>query len=237
MLEQLKQEVLRLNQSLPATGLVRLTWGNVSGLDAERGLMVIKPSGVDYSELKLTDLVVLEVETGKVVEGTARPSSDSATHLELYRHFKGIGGVCHTHSPAATAWAQAARPLPCYGTTHADHFYGTVPVCRCLTAEEVAEGYEQHTGRAIVQLFQEQKIAPLAVPAVLQAYHAPFTWGTTATKAVDNSIALEMCAQMALDTLRLNADLTPLPQYLLDKHYLRKHGPSAYYGQQKQVTH
>jgi L-ribulose-5-phosphate 4-epimerase len=231
MLEDLKQEVLEQNQRLPSTGLVRLTWGNVSGLDAQRGLMVIKPSGIDYAQLRLADLVVLEVETGNVVEGQARPSSDSATHLELYRAFPGVGGVCHTHSPAATAWAQAGLELPCYGTTHADHFYGAVPVCRTLTEEEVAAGYELHTGRAIVQLFQQRGIDPLAVPAVLQVQHAPFTWGTTATQAVENSIALEMCAQMALDTLQLNPQALSLPQHLLDKHHLRKHGPQAYYGQ------
>jgi L-ribulose-5-phosphate 4-epimerase len=233
MLEELKQEVLWLNQSLPGTGLVRLTWGNVSGLDLGRGLMVIKPSGVDYKLLKLTDLVVMEVETGRVVEGVARPSSDTATHLELYRSFPGVGGVCHTHSPAATAWAQAGLELPCYGTTHADHFYGTVPVCRSLGGAEVAESYELNTGRAIVQLFREQGLDPLAVPGVLQAYHAPFTWGATATKAVDNSVALEMCAQIALDSLQLNPSLAPLPQHLLDKHYQRKHGATAYYGQKR----
>ncbi len=231
MLRALKEQVLEANMRLPSSGLVSLTWGNVSGLDAASGMMVIKPSGVPYQELRDDDLVVLELATGRKVEGKLRPSSDTPTHLILYRAFPGIGGICHTHSPSATIFAQAGRPLPCYGTTHADHFYGTVPLCRALTPEETEADYEGNTGRAIVQVFDEQQINPLHVPGVLQLHHAPFTWGTSAMDALNNSIALEVCAAMALGSLQLNPDLTPLPAHLLDKHHLRKHGPAAYYGQ------
>ncbi len=232
MLHDLKQQVLEANLRLPSSGLVRLTWGNVSGVDRARGMMVIKPSGVPYSHLRDDDMVVLELATGKKVEGELNASSDAATHLALYRAWPGIGGICHTHSPYATAWSQAGRPLPCYGTTHADHFFGTVPLCRILTPEETAAAYEALTGDAIVQTFLKEKLDPLAIPAVLQHHHAPFTWGRDALDALTNSIALEMCAQIALDTLRLNPHAVPLPQHLLDKHFLRKHGPGAYYGQQ-----
>lgn len=231
MLTDLKQQVLEANLRLPASGLVTLTWGNVSGLDRGRGLMVIKPSGVPYSHLRDDDLVVLELESGRTVEGKLKPSSDAPTHLEIYRAFPSAGGVCHTHSPAATAWSQAGRPLPCFGTTHADHFHGDVPVCRMLTPEETAGAYELLTGRAIAETFAALGIDPAAVPAILQHGHAPFTWGPDALSALDNSIALEMCARMALDTLQLSPDAQPLPRFLLDKHFLRKHGPAAYYGQ------
>ncbi len=230
MLEKLKEEVLAANLSLEAHGLVKLTWGNVSGLDRERRLVVIKPSGVPYSELRLESLVVLRLD-GAVVEGAHRPSSDTATHLELYRSFPAIGGVCHTHSTHATVWAQAGCELPCLGTTHADHFYGPVPVCRALDPAEVEGDYEGNTGRAIVERFVSGGLDPVAMPAVLQAYHAPFTWGKCAAKAVENSVALETCALMALHTLALNPARGPLPAHILDKHYLRKHGPGAYYGQ------
>lgn len=231
MLHDLKQQVLEANLRLPSSGLVRLTWGNVSGVDRAAGVMVIKPSGVAYGELRLEDMVVMDLESGSVVEGRLNPSSDAPTHLALYRAWEGIGGVCHTHSPYATAWAQAGRPLPCYGTTHADHFYGTVPLCRILTPEETAAAYEALTGTAIVETFRYLNIDPVAVPGVLQHHHAPFTWGKNALAALDNSIALEMCAQMALDMLQVNPEAEPLPRHLLDKHFLRKHGPGAYYGQ------
>jgi L-ribulose-5-phosphate 4-epimerase len=231
MLRDLKQLVLEANLRLPSSGLARLTWGNVSGIDRSLGLMVIKPSGVPYAHLRDDDMVVLEVATGRIADGRLNPSSDAATHLALYRAWEGIGGICHTHSPFATAWSQAGRPLPCYGTTHADHFHGTVPLCRILTPEEVVADYEGLTGTAIVETFRTQGLDPVAIPAVLQHHHAPFTWGRDAMDAYTNSIALEMCAQMALDTLRLNPDATPLPGHLLDKHFLRKHGSGAYYGQ------
>jgi L-ribulose-5-phosphate 4-epimerase len=233
MLYDLKQQVLEANLRLPSSGLVRLTWGNISGIDRAKGLMVIKPSGVPYSHLRDDDMVVLELATGRKVEGALNPSSDAPTHLALYRAWAGIGGICHTHSPLATAWSQAGRALPCYGTTHADHFFGTVPLCRILTPEETARDYEGLTGEAIVETFRELNLDPWMVPAVLQHHHAPFTWGKHALDALDNSIALEMCAGMALDTLRLNPEAPPLPQHLLEKHYLRKHGPGAYYGQKK----
>ncbi len=233
MLHDLKQQVLEAILRLPSSGLVRLTWGNVSGIDREKGLMVIKPSGVTYSHLRDDDLVVLELATGRKVEGSLNPSSDAPTHLALYRAWEKIGGICHTHSPQATAWSQAGRPLPCYGTTHADHFYGTVPLCRILTSEETSRDYEGLTGEAIIETFRSLSLDPMAVPAALQHHHAPFTWGKHALDALDNSIALEMCAAMALDTMRLNPEAAPLPQHLLDKHFLRKHGPGAYYGQKK----
>lgn len=231
MLETLKDEVLQSNLLLEKAGLVALTWGNVSGIDRERNLVVIKPSGVPYADLRVEHLVVVALDSGAVVEGALRPSSDTPTHLVLYRAFPAIGGICHTHSESATMFAQAGRPLPCLGTSHADHFYGPVPICRPLTAEEVAADYETHTGHAIVELFRQENLDPTAMPAVLQAYHAPFTWGKSATAAVHNSIALESCARMALGSLTLNSALTPLPPHILDKHYLRKHGPGAYYGQ------
>lgn len=233
MLHALKQQVLEANARLPSSGLVSLTWGNVSGFDPLSGLMVIKPSGVPYSELREDDLVVLEVASGLQVEGKLRPSSDTPTHLVLYRAFHqlGIAGICHTHSPHATMFSQAGRALACYGTTHADHFYGSVPLCRVLTPEETEEDYEGHTGRAIVETFREQQIDPRHVPAVLQLHHAPFTWGSNPMEALNNSIALETCARMAIGSLQLNPGLTPIPAHILDKHHLRKHGPGAYYGQ------
>lgn len=231
MLRALKQQVLEANLRLEGSGLVCLTWGNVSGLDVESGLMVIKPSGVPYSSLRDDDLPVLEVTTGRQVEGKLRPSSDAPTHLVLYRAFKGIGGICHTHSPHATMFSQAGLGLPCYGTSHADHFHGTVPLCRALTAQETADDYETNTGHAIVQTFREQNLDPLHVPAVLQLHHAPFTWGLHPLDALHNSIALEMCARMAIGSLQLNPGLQHIPQHILDKHHHRKHGPKAYYGQ------
>ncbi len=230
MLRELKEEVLEANQRLVREGLVRLTWGNVSGLDRERGLFVIKPSGVAYHDLTADSLVVLDLE-GKVVEGTLRPSSDAPTHRVLYREFPGIGGVCHTHSKHATMFSQAGVGLPCQGTTHADHFHGAVPVVRELTPEEVADDYEGNTGLAIAECFRERGIDPLALPGCFQKFHAPFTWGKNALDAVSHSVALEVCAEMALGTWRLNPQQNGLPGHLLDKHYLRKHGEGAYYGQ------
>ena len=232
MLEALKNEVCAANRALETSGLVKLTWGNVSGIDRASGLWCIKPSGVAYADLKPEDLVVLDLE-GKVVEGKLRPSSDTKTHLHLYREFPEIGGVTHTHSPFATVFSQASREIPCFGTTHADHFYGTVPVARALTQTELDEDYEHNTGVAIVECFRQRRLKPLEMPAVLQAHHAPFTWGKSAMDSLNNSIALEMCAQMALGTLQLRPGLAPIPDHILEKHHSRKHGPNAYYGQKK----
>jgi len=230
MLEELKAEVLEANLMLVREGLVRLTWGNVSGIDRESGLFVIKPSGVAYGDLTVDSMVVLDLE-GKVVEGNLRPSSDTPTHRILYREFPAIGGVTHTHSVHATIFSQAGVELPCQGTTHADHFYGTVPVVRELTPEEVAADYETNTGLAIAECYRERGIDPLEMPGCFQKFHAPFTWGRNALDSVKNSVALEVCAEMALGTWRLNPQQGRLPPYLLDKHYLRKHGAGAYYGQ------
>ena len=230
MLEELKAEVLEANLMLVREGLVRLTWGNVSGMDRESGLFVIKPSGVAYDDLTADSMVVLDLE-GKVVEGKLRPSSDTPTHRILYREFPAIGGVTHTHSVYATMFSQAGVELPCQGTTHADHFYGTVPVVRELTPEEVAADYETNTGLAIVECFRERGIDPLEMPGCFQKFHAPFTWGKSALDSVKNSVALEVCAEMAMGTWQLNPQQSGLPAYLLDKHYLRKHGAGAYYGQ------
>lgn len=230
MLSDLKSQVCEANRALEPSGLVRLTWGNVSGIDRTSGLWAIKPSGVDYNRLTPDDIVVLDLE-GNVVEGNLRPSSDTKTHLHLYREFPNIGGITHTHSLHATTFAQAGRELPCYGTTHADHFFGTVPIVRALTPAEVAEDYEHFTGVAIVERLRELNLDPLVMPAVLQLHHAPFTFGRSAMDSLHNSIALEMCAQMALGALALNPHMQPLPAHILDKHHLRKHGPGAYYGQ------
>lgn len=230
MLSELKKEVCAANRALESSGLVKLTWGNVSGIHRGSGLWCIKPSGMPYAELKPHDMVVLDLE-GKVVEGALRPSSDTRTHLHLYREFPQIGGITHTHSPYATMFAQASRELPCFGTTHADHFFGTVPVARALTKAEIDADYEHHTGVAIVECFLARGIHPLEMPAVFQAHHAPFTFGRTAGESLDNSIALEMCSQMALGSLSLRPDLTEIPRHILQKHHDRKHGPEAYYGQ------
>ena len=229
MLEALKQQVYEANMELPKRGLITYTWGNVSGIDRESGLFVIKPSGVDYDLLKPEDMVVMDLN-GNRVEGTMNPSSDTPTHVELYKAFPEIGGIVHTHSPHATAWAQAGRGLPCYGTTHADYFYGEIPCARNLTAEEIEEGYEKNTGLVIVETFQGKN--PIYVPAVLCKNHGPFTWGATPKKAVENAVVLEECALMAWqDLLVSNNTVQPMQQELLDKHYLRKHGKNAYYGQ------
>lgn len=228
MLEELKKEVYEANMELPRRGLITYTWGNVSGIDREKGLFVIKPSGVDYDELRPEDMVVMDLE-GNKVEGDMNPSSDTATHLELYKAFEEIGGIVHTHSPMATAWAQAGRELPCYGTTHADYFYGEIPCARNLTAEEIREGYEKNTGLVIIETFRGKN--PAHVPAVLCKNHGPFTWGKDAANAVHNAVVLEEIAKMNFVTEMLNRSVEPAPQSMQDKHFMRKHGPNAYYGQ------
>lgn len=228
MLEKLKDEVLKANLRLVNEGLVVLTWGNASGLDAESGLVVIKPSGVDYARMTPEDMVVVDLN-GKVVEGRLRPSSDTATHLELYRNFAGVKGVVHTHSMEATAWAQAMMEIPCYGTTHADTFHCSVPVTRSLTRKEVEYDYELNTGKVIVERFKSSD--PLAVPGVLVAGHGPFTWGTSPNDAVENAISLEAIAKIARLTRQLRPELQVLADYVSEKHYQRKHGANAYYGQ------
>ena len=230
MLEQLKKEVYEANMLLPKYGLITFTWGNVSGIDRESGLFVIKPSGVEYDELKPEDMVVLDLD-GKVVEGDYRPSSDTKTHLELYRAFPEIGGVVHTHSSYATSWAQAGRSIPCYGTTHADYIYGEIPCVRNLTAEEIDEAYEANTGKLIVKEFKAMDKEILAVPAVLCKNHGPFAWGKNASDAVHNAVVLEEVAKMAYRAETINPEIKPAPQELQDKHYYRKHGANAYYGQ------
>jgi L-ribulose-5-phosphate 4-epimerase len=229
MLEKLKQQVCQANLDLVAHGLVTLTWGNVSGLSDDGQFLVIKPSGVAYDGMSPAQMVVVSVETGEVVEGALKPSSDMVTHRLLYQKFRGIGGITHTHSPKATAFAQAHREIPCFGTTHADHFYGTIPVTRLLTAEEINAGYEINTGHVIVERFAS--LDPVAMPGVLVASHAPFAWGKDAADSVKNAVALEAVAAMALDTLALAHETGPVDQFLLDKHYFRKHGKDAYYGQ------
>lgn len=229
MLDDLKHQVCQANHDLVAHGLVTLTWGNVSGLSPDRELLVIKPSGVAYNELVPERMVVVKVATGEVVAGSLKPSSDTPTHLFLYQNFSGVGGIAHTHSRYATVFAQARREIPCFGTTHADHFYGAVPVTRSLTEAEVNEAYERNTGQVIVERFAN--LDAQALPGVLVASHAPFTWGRDAHDAVANAVALEAVAEMALHTLALAPGQAPMEQYILDKHYLRKHGKDAYYGQ------
>ena len=228
MLENLKQEVLQANLDLVKYGLVIFTWGNVSGIDREKELIVIKPSGIDYHQLLTEDLVVVNLE-GNIVEGNMRPSSDTATHIELYKAFPEIGGVSHTHSNYATMFAQACKEIPCLGTTHADHFYGSIPLTRFLTEEEVKEDYETNTGKIIIERFKG--INPTATPGVLVAGHAPFTWGKSAAKAVKNSVILERIAEMAIGTYQIKSSIKALPQYISEKHFQRKHGPDSYYGQ------
>ncbi len=227
----LKKRVWEANMRLPALDLVIFTWGNVSEADRGENVMAIKPSGVDYEELHPEDIVIVSLETGDVVEGLLRPSSDTATHLELYRAFPEIGGIVHTHSRNAVSWAQAGRALPAYGTTHADYFYGDVPCTRKLTDEEMAKDYEKNTGLVIAETFKEKEIDPEAVPAVLVAGHGPFSWGKDAAEAVYHAKVLEECAAMAMQTEEINPDVKRIEQGLLDKHYMRKHGPGAYYGQ------
>ncbi len=230
MLEELKKIVCEANLELPKHGLVTFTWGNVSAIDRESGLFVIKPSGVEYDKLTPDDMVAVDLDCRKV-EGRYNPSSDTATHAELYRAFPEIGGIVHTHSSYATSWAQAGRSIPCYGTTHADYIYGEVPCVRCLNAEEIAEDYERNTGRLIVSEFLRMCKDPVSVPAVLCKNHGPFSWGTDAMDAVHNAVVLEEVAKMAYRTETINHHVQPAPQELMDKHYYRKHGANAYYGQ------
>ena len=231
MLKELREKVYEANMDLPKHGLVVFTWGNASELDREKGLFVIKPSGVDYDDLTPESMVVCDLD-GKVVEGELNPSSDTATHAYLYQKWGDkIGGVVHTHSSWAVSWAQAGRDVPAYGTTHADYFYGPVPCMRGLTEEEIGEAYEANTGKVIVEGFGERGIDPVAVPAVLVRNHGPFSWGKDAAQAVYHAVVLEEVCKMATRTEALAPGVGPAPQYLQDKHYLRKHGPNAYYGQ------
>ncbi|GGF78531.1 L-ribulose-5-phosphate 4-epimerase UlaF [Paenibacillus albidus] len=228
MLEQLKQEVLEANLDLPRYNLVTFTWGNVSGIDREKGLVVIKPSGVEYDKLRRDDMVVVDLE-GKIVEGSYKPSSDTATHLVLYKAFLNIGGIVHTHSPWATGWAQAGRGIPALGTTHADYYYGEIPCTRAMTEAEIKGAYELETGNVIVETFKD--LNPDHLPGVLVHCHAPFNWGKDPHNAVHNAVVLEEVAKMATQSYQLNPDLQPMSQHLLDRHFLRKHGANAYYGQ------
>jgi len=231
MLEQLKAEVLAANLALPAHGLVTFTWGNVSAVDVTRTLMVIKPSGVEYGVMTAQDMVVVEIATGAVVEGSKKPSSDTPTHLALYRRYPDIGGIVHTHSRHATIWAQAGLDLPAWGTTHADYFYGAIPCTRQMTDDEIHGEYEYQTGEVIIETFGKRDLNPLHVPAVLVHSHGPFAWGKDAADAVHNAVVLEECACMGLFSRQLAPQLPEMQSALLDKHYLRKHGANAYYGQ------
>ncbi len=230
MLEQLKVEVCRANLDLVGHGLVTLTWGNVSGISDDRQRVVIKPSGVSYDEMKPEHMVVVDLD-GNVVDGDLRPSSDTPSHVLLYRHFDGIGGITHTHSSHASMFAQARVEIPCFGTTHADHFFGPVPIARPLTQQEVETAYEANTGQVIVERFAE--IDPLEMPAVLVAGHGPFAWGKNAAESVKNAVALEAVAEMAIGTMSIRRDAPALESYLLQKHHQRKHGANAYYGQKE----
>ena len=230
MLEKLREEVYKANMELPEKGLVVYTWGNVSAVDREQGLVVIKPSGVEYDDLSPSNLVIVDMNCN-IVEGGLNPSSDTKTHVELYKAFPSIGGIVHTHSSHAVGWAQAGRDIPCYGTTHADYFYGAVPCTRNLTSEEVNSDYELNTGKVIAETFNERKLDPVAVPGVICKSHGPFTWGKNAAQAVYHAVVLEELAKMALYTVSIDPDASPAPDYVLDKHYLRKHGANAYYGQ------
>lgn len=228
MLERLKEEVLKANLELPAKGLVIYTWGNVSGIDRDSGIIAIKPSGLEYDVMTAEDIVLIDL-TGKVAEGRLKPSSDTPTHVALYNAFPEIGGVCHTHSRWATSWAQAGMEIPAYGTTHADYFYGKIPCTRDMTEEEIKAAYEENTGNVIIETFKG--LNPNYVQGVLVKNHASFTWGKSAEEAVHNSVVLEEIAMMAIQAKVLNPQIKPMPQVLLDKHFLRKHGANAYYGQ------
>ena len=230
MLDKLKKEVYEANFSLVKHNLVVLTWGNVSGIDRESGLVVIKPSGVNYDNMRIEDMVVVDLE-GNIIEGNLRPSSDTPTHLELYKMYPNIGGVVHTHSSFATSWAQAKRDIPPYGTTHADTFYGPVPCTRDLEKTEIKDEYEKNTGLVIIETLTNRNIEVLSVPGIIISSHGPFSWGENAKKAVLNAVVLEEVAKMALMTENLNNNVNPIDSELQDKHYFRKHGVNAYYGQ------
>ena len=230
MLEELKKKVYIANMELPKRGLVTYTWGNVSGIDRESGLFVIKPSGVDYEIMSWEDMVVMDLN-GNRVEGKYKPSSDTPTHLELYKRYEEIGGIVHTHSPEATSWAQAGRSIPLYGTTHADYFFGSIPCARSLTEEEINGEYEKNTGLVIIETFDKLGINPMHTPGVLCTNHGPFTWGKDAAEAVHNAVVLEEVAKMALKTELINPEVKPAPDCIRDKHFYRKHGANAYYGQ------
>ena len=230
MLEELKKRVYEANMLLPKYGLITFTWGNASEIDRESGLVAIKPSGVEYDKLTPDDIVILDLD-GKIVEGKLNPSTDTPTHIELYKAFSEIGGVVHTHSTHAVAWAQAGLDIPCYGTTHADYFYGAIPCIRNLTAEEIEDGYEENTGLSIVERYTTSDINPKFVPGCVCKNHGPFTWGKDAKEAVHNAVVLEEVARMAILTRQVNPSAGETPRYMQDKHFMRKHGPNAYYGQ------
>ncbi|CAI1094698.1 MULTISPECIES: L-ribulose-5-phosphate 4-epimerase [Serratia] len=230
-LSQLKQQVLEANLDLPRHNLVTFTWGNVSAVDRERGLVVIKPSGVEYEHMVAEDMVVVNLASGQTVEGSKKPSSDTATHLALYREFADIGGIVHTHSRHATIWAQAGLDIPAWGTTHADYFYGAIPCTRLMTEDEIAQDYELETGKVIIDTFHRRGISPNAIPAVLVNSHGPFAWGKDAHSAVHNAVVLEEIAYMGIFSRQLTPGISSMQPALLDKHYLRKHGKNAYYGQ------
>lgn len=232
MLEELKRDVCQANLELVHKGVVIYTWGNVSGISADRKYMVIKPSGVDYSKMTDEDMVVVEVKTGNVVEGKWKPSSDTPTHLELYRKYDMIKGVVHTHSINATSFAQAGMDIPALGTTHADYFYGDIPCTRELSEEEVMDAYEKNTGKVIIETFENRGLDVMSIPGVIIKNHGPFAWGTSPANAVYNAVVMEAIAEMDLKALQLNPN-SEMKQYVLDKHYTRKHGPNAYYGQGK----
>lgn len=235
MLEKLKEEVFLANLELVKNNLVVLTWGNVSGIDREKELVVIKPSGVNYENMKAEDMVVVDFE-GNVVEGSLSPSSDTKTHIEIYKKYEEVGGVVHTHSTFATSWAQGKRSIPAYGTTHADTFYGEIPCTRLLSKEEIEEDYEKNTGLVIIETLEDKEIKPLEVPGIIVASHGPFTFGENPKKAVINSIILEEISKMALLTEQINFKSIEIESHLKDKHYLRKHGENAYYGQKEVVN-
>lgn len=233
MYQSLKEHACQANLELTEHQLVIYSWGNVSAIDRDANVVAIKPSGVDYDQLTPEKIVVLDLD-GNIVEGELKPSSDTPTHLELYRNFKDIGGICHTHSTYATMWAQACREIPCLGTTHADYFYGPVPLTEIMTPEEIKNDYELNTGKVIIRCFKD--ILPLQMPAVLVAGHGPFTWGTDAQKAVQSAVVLEQIAKMAAGTITINSTQSDISTQLLDKHFLRKHGKNAYYGQERSGT-
>ena len=228
MYEELRKAVCHANVELQKRKLVIYSWGNVSGINRSKGIVAIKPSGVKYDELTPDKIVLLDLDEN-IIEGTLKPSSDTPTHLELYRHFDAVGGICHTHSPNATAWAQGCREIPCFGTTHADYFYGAIPVTDVMSQEQIKSDYELNTGKVIVRRFAG--LDPMKTPAVLVAKHGPFTWGNSAATALESMVVLEQTAAMALGTIIINPEQGPISKALLDKHYLRKHGRDAYYGQ------